>query len=436
MRGGRELPKPARRPQVGTGRKRVAASGASLPTLGSHSLWLMKVKCQPEDFQVEELTDFPLDGGPYAVYRLTKRGVGTPEAVELVARCWNLPRRRIAYGGLKDRHALTTQHVTIHAGPQRNLTRPNLTLEYLGQASRPFQPSDIRANRFVVVVRDVRPSQVPVVERALQAVETDGLANYFDDQRFGSVGASGQFVAVPWCRGDYERALWLALAEPYEHDRSDEKRQKRLLRQHWGDWARCKELLGRSHRRSLVSFLADRPNDFRGALARLRQDLRSLYLAAFQSHVWNRLLAEVLRQECGDERLVPVRLRFGPVPFPCGLSEAERGRLSELTLPLPSARIRHEIGPYGPLVERILSDYGLTLRQMRVKYPRDSFFAKGWRRAWVVPSSLSWQFEPDERYSGHSKVTLRFELPRGSYATLLVKRLAAETEREGCDEPE
>ena len=41
----------------------------------------MKQKSLPEDFRVEELTDFAPTEGPYAFYRLTKRGLGTPEAI-------------------------------------------------------------------------------------------------------------------------------------------------------------------------------------------------------------------------------------------------------------------------------------------------------------------------------------------------------------------
>ena len=51
----------------------------------------------------------------------------------------------------------------------------------------------------------------------------DGVPNYFDDQRFGSLGASGEFIAKPWCLGDYERALWLALAEHNPHDRPGDR---------------------------------------------------------------------------------------------------------------------------------------------------------------------------------------------------------------------
>lgn len=90
-----------------------------------------------------------------------------------------------------------------------------------------------------------------------------GVPNYFDDQRFGSLGQSGEFIAVPWCRGDYERALWLALADPNEHDRPEDRKEKQLLRDRWGDWLGLKTDMPRGSRRSIVTFLVDHPTDFR-----------------------------------------------------------------------------------------------------------------------------------------------------------------------------
>ena len=45
--------------------------------------------------------------GRYSFYRLSKRDLGTIEAVEAICRRWNLSGRRVSYAGLKDRHAST-----------------------------------------------------------------------------------------------------------------------------------------------------------------------------------------------------------------------------------------------------------------------------------------------------------------------------------------
>ena len=168
----------------------------------------MKLKRQAEDFQVEEL---PLvtagDRGRFTLYRLTKRGMGTLEAVEAVCRRWNLAGRRVSYGGLKDKHALTVQYLTIAEGPHRALHESSFDLEPLGRVERPYGPDQFRGNRFVVVLRDLSATALESAVKALGELPRDGLPNYFDDQRFGSVGFDGGFIAQAWLVGDqHERS--------------------------------------------------------------------------------------------------------------------------------------------------------------------------------------------------------------------------------------
>lgn len=389
----------------------------------------MKVKRQPEDFCVTELTDVAAtQRGPFALYRLTKRGLGTPEAIDAILRRWKLPRNRVSYAGLKDRHAVTVQHLTIQRGPPRDLQQSHLTLEYLGQAQQAFGPADIRANRFEIVLRSLSDEAAARAHDALADVARDGVPNYFDDQRFGSVGPSGEFIGARWIKGDYERCLWLAFAEEHPFDRSREKEEKRLLREHWGRWPECKALLERSHRRSIITFLADRPGDFRGAWARVNVDLRRLYLSAFQSELWNRILAEFLRQECAAQDLATVELRTQSVPFIRQLSDdALRTRLQAAQLPLPAARQKLEEGPIKELAERVVHHAGLEWRELRVKYPRDSFFSKGWRQAVIEPQEVRADIADDELDLPKRRLSLAFTLPRGSYATIVIKRLTAVT---------
>jgi tRNA pseudouridine13 synthase len=267
------------------------------------------------------------------------------------------------------------------------------------------------------------------VDRARQAldeVRRQGVPNYFDDQRFGSVSGGGEFIAKLMVLGRYEEALRLALAAPYEFDRAEQKREKAILAECWGDWPRCKERLPRSHARSLVDYLCSHPTDFRGALQRLRPELGPLYLSAYQSHLWNRTLALCLRDLAGPDRLVPVRLRLGEYPFHRGLDDEQLRRLEALTLPLSSARLKLDPDdPRGEWVRSALKDEGLELEQMKLKGFRELFFSKGERPALCLPRELGKATEADEVHPKKRKMVLSFELPRGSYATLVVKRLAA-----------
>jgi tRNA pseudouridine13 synthase len=249
------------------------------------------------------------------------------------------------------------------------------------------------------------------------------VPNYFDDQRFGSLGESGQFIAESWCRGDYERTIWLAIAEPNARDSSHGRDDKRLLREHWGDWRRCRELLRAPDRQKIAAFLDDQRGDFRRAIALVRQDQRSLWLAAYQSHLWNRILATVLHQTCRPEQLALQTIAQSAVPFYQSLDADQAALLKEMFLPLPSARLHLESEPLRALYDRVLAEAGTALRQIRVKYPRDSFFSKGERPALFQPREVQAAPDADELYPGRRKLTLRFALPRGSYATILIKRL-------------
>src|SRR5207247_10921035 len=122
----------------------------------------------------------------------------------------------------------------------------------------------------------------------------------------------------------YEAALKQALAMPYEFDRSAQKKEKALLRSRWGAWTTLKEQLPRGHARSLIDYLVHHPSDFKGALERLRPELRGLYLSAYQSYLWNRMLAGWLTEHVPPAQLLSVRLRLGDVPMPRRLEAEQR----------------------------------------------------------------------------------------------------------------
>jgi tRNA pseudouridine13 synthase len=438
----------------------------------------MKLKQQPDDFQVEELTSVVPSDGPYALYRLEKRGWSTPDALAALRRRWRMEPRRISYGGLKDRHAATVQYLTIFHGPRRNLHHHGVTVNYLGQVAAPYTSGDIQANRFRLTLRDLSPEDRPALSTRLTLLEREGVPNYFDDQRFGSVipphpnpppqggrekektpppggreqdnppppggrenkgslppgggglGWGGEFIARLLVQGRFEEALRLALTAPYEYDRAAQKAEKRLVAKHWGDWQRLKDALPRSHARSLVDYLRVHPGDFRGAVARLRPELRGLYLSAYQSYLWNRMLAAWLRLHLRPEQLRPMALRLGVVPFLQNVDTEQITELAALHLPLPSARLKlEESDPRAGVVRRVLAEEGLELRQMQIKGIREMFFSRGDRAALCLPRGLRREFSSDENHGGRDKLTLGFDLPRGSYATLLIKAIARDANR-------
>lgn len=384
----------------------------------------MKLKCQPDDFRVEELTDArPGPSGRYTFYRLTKRDQGTIEAVGEICLRWNLSGRQVSYAGLKDRHAATIQYLTIAGGPSRSMRTPRFELEPMGRLAQPYSSRQLIGNRFEVVLRALDASEMERARAEVEDIPRVGLPNYFDDQRFGSVGRGGEFAAEAWLHGDHERALKLAIADPSPSDRAATRAEKAILRDQWGNWAEAKRRLPRSSARSIVTYLVDHPADTRGAFARIRRELRMLYFSAFQSHLWNLVLAGWLERHAAPGELARVDLKVGTFPFPRRMRADRVEALRRLSLPLPSARTPRPEGPLGEVVEQVLAPWRLEWKDLRIKHLKDIFLSKGARPALFFPAHLQWEPRDDELHSGRLALRLAFELPKGSYATILVKRI-------------
>lgn len=383
----------------------------------------MKIKCRPSDFRVEEITRRTPGTGGYAFYELSKESLGTPEAVRLIAKHWDIPVEKISYGGLKDRHALTKQYLTIEGGRPENLRLKKCKLTYLGQTDRPYTPEDIEANRFKITIRHLTKQRAERSVEELRLVSREGFPNYFDEQRFGSVTTSGEFIACSWVKKEYERALWLALAAPQPFDRPHRREEKAFLRQHWGQWEDCLKHVRSKQTRRVLRFLIAHPGDFRRAMARIDPILRRLFVSAFQSAVWNRVLSRYLEQELPAQWLF--ELNVGKDKLKCyrGIPPEVAERLHQQVIPLPSARTRNMPERLRQLTEEVLAQWGLALKQMKLRYPRDTFFSAGDRPVAIVPREVSWGIHKDELYENRRKLVMAFELPRGAYATILIKRI-------------
>jgi tRNA pseudouridine13 synthase len=320
------------------------------------------------------------------------------------------------------------QYLTIYDGPSVSIDNPAFSLEHLGRLDHPYQPAHFRGNRFDVVIRDLSADAARRALDAVRSIEADGLPNYFDDQRFGSVGYSGQFIAHAWLTGDAERALELALAEANPSDRAAAKAQKAILRQCWGNWSEAKARLERSPSRSIVTYLVDHPTDFRGAFARMRRELRTLYFSAFQSHLWNLILARMIEHSTRPDQRITIALKAGLFPFGSGLDPDQAGALRDWQIPLPSSRNPLPEGTRGQVIAEVLAAYQLTWPDFRVRHLKDVFFSKGSRPALVFPAHLAAAVADDEMHRGKKSLRLSFELGKGSYATIMVKRITAGAE--------
>lgn len=391
----------------------------------------MKLKTIPEDFFVEELPfSFPTEAarGEYSFYRLEKKNWTTPDALSAVRRRWEIPMNRMGWGGLKDRHAHTIQYFSVYRGPRRGMEHSTFTVEYLGVRDHPYSTSDFYGNRFKLILRDLQVEERASLTSAFTELEQTGVVNYFDDQRFGSVTDGRSFIAREMVMENYEGALKLALCGEYAYDPKEAREEKETLRKYWNEWTECRAHLERGHARSLVCYMQEHPLDFKGAVLRLRPELQGLYLSAWQSHLWNRMVSRALETRLPASQLTTLKLKTADVVTPKRIPAEQLEFWEKSILPLVSARLKPQEGAWWTeVVDTIMKEEGVELAKMKIRGADKPFFSRGERSISLRPSNVTWAIADDERHRNRQKMKLEFELPRGAYATMVVKFLHSAT---------
>ena len=385
----------------------------------------MKLKQKPEHFQVEELLrEGPAASGPYALYRLTKTDMTTPEAASALARELRVPPGCVSYAGLKDRHAETVQHMAAKGGPARAAGGNRWRAEFVGFRAGPLDGRDILANRFGVVLNAMTDEALARIEARRGTLDRFGLVDYFGDQRFGSARHGRGFVAAEFVRGRQDEALKLAIATEARKDTKAVKVFRRHVADRWGRWEECLAGLPRHPDRAAVEHLArGRPRDYLGAFARLPYSFQQFCVMAYQSHLWNETARGMLEAALPPDRLLRAGSAAGEMVFPAPSAAIPDSLRPETPVPLLARKTVLQ-GPAGDAAARVLEREGIALANLRLGRLRRPFFGAGERPLAVPVRDFSVSPpQPDPASSGRWTVKLRFLLPPGSYATVLVRML-------------
>ncbi|MCP4540499.1 MAG: tRNA pseudouridine(13) synthase TruD [Chloroflexi bacterium] len=388
----------------------------------------MRYKVQPEDFDVEEQTRLSfVPQGSFAVYRVRKQGVTTMSVQAQMARALNVPQSNVIFPALKDKDAITTQHAAVRGTGPTQLTGNGYRAEFLGRIPRPLSPADIVANRFTIVLRDLSEEETEHIQKRLPQMDRFGLPNYFDQQRFGSLAPGQDHIGKRILRRDTEGALRAYLTLPFVGDPRPVRKFKTFAANHWKDWDALFDAAPRpSNYRSVLTYLRDHPypteTESRKALNLITRRLLSIYLSAYQSLLWNRIAARQLVErlekisthvEIADEQLplyheMPAHLEHG----------------LNLTISLPNHRAVYADPDLATIVAHVLAEEGLALNDLKARILKKAYLSKGKRALLLLPqNTFISPPEPDDRFPGRNKLTFAFTLPRGSYATLVVKVL-------------
>ena len=319
-----------------------------------------RIRTEPEDFEVEEIPLFPLTGdGPFSYLWIEKRNLNTADVLRALAQASGVAPREVGYAGRKDRRALTRQWFSL---PKKAADRmKDLPLEGARILAR-----NIHRDR--LGVGQLWGNRFRLLVREVD--ETTGRKAAAELERMGEVGLPNRYGP-----------------QRFGRDGKNAERGARLLQQD-----------------------------------RLKGDRRQAWLmvSALQSAVFNRVLE---RRPVAVWELLPgdlVRVEGSGDLLPVENPEEFAERLSAFevspTGPIFGGKMKRPTGAVAVLEAAAMMEYGLP-GNGHMALPRGLRIYGDRRPLRVRPRSVRSEWRADR------SLYLTFELPAGSYATVLLDEL-------------
>ncbi|MEA2047173.1 MAG: tRNA pseudouridine(13) synthase TruD [Campylobacterota bacterium] len=144
------------------------------------------------DFTVEEIPLYPFSGeGEHLVLYVRKKDLTTWEMLDILSNHVGIRRRDMGYAGLKDKHAMTLQYVSVlalHEEKLKAFTHEKIKILSMVRHSNKIRVGHLKGNRFNIRLKKVLGVQKDKLDSVLKWIKANGVPNYFGNQRFGVEG--------------------------------------------------------------------------------------------------------------------------------------------------------------------------------------------------------------------------------------------------------
>lgn len=397
------------------------------------------IKQRPEDFLVDEQPAYAPSGEGEHIYLLVqKRGMSTMEMLRVIARHFGVPARAVGYAGLKDKHAITRQVVSVHAPGKKPEDFPMLAHErvsvlWADRHTNKLRPGHLRGNRFSIKVRNVQPTHVRAAWSVLRRLREVGSPNRIGTQRFGMLGnnhAIGRAIVL----GAWDTAVQELLGPNAQRPDFNARARELFVQGKHREAIQEYPLQATIETRVLHQLALGK--DARRALLSVDDTTLRFYLTAFQSYVFNRVLDQRVREgalatlRAGDLALKHENHAVFPVDEATLADATTAQRLERMEIspsgPMWASSMTRAGGEADAREVAALAELGLTPEQLLAFDQRSPRLAlEGKRRPLRVPV-IDPEVEGGVDEHG-AYVRCAFELPRGAFATEVMREVMKPT---------
>lgn len=245
-------------------------------------------------------------------FTLHKENKDTMEAVNVLTKLMRVPNKLVRYAGTKDRRAVTCQRLSISGVNLERLNALNRTLK--GMIIGGYKYSDVsmnlgelNGNEFHIVIRDAKvdpacgKSLNEVLEAGSKSLVDNGFVNYYGLQRFGTFSISTHTIGKELLLGNWRAAIEMILSDQ-ENILPASKEARQLWAQNRDPYEAMKKMpkqciAENAILHTLSNHRKEESGDFgngayHDAIMKIPRNLRTMYVHAYQSYVWNKVASK------------------------------------------------------------------------------------------------------------------------------------------------
>ena len=407
-----------------------------------------KIKSKAEDFVVQEILKnhivlplhksnhfcLPLTNtGNYIRAILVKNDLDTLSSIKLLSQRLKIPFSYFNYLGLKDAKALTSQLISFpYNGASPLISSNDIKLLYAACSSIPVKSHELWGNRFNVTIHVPSPSSYDELLKKLsfliKYISSNGVIAYFGHQRFGTTKPYTYEIGRAIVKDDFEKAVNLVLSSKIGRQITSKTISHNFASRHL------------IFERSVFESIKQNGSNYIRAFKFIPKQVQRLFIHSYQSYLFNRIVSRRISLNLPlDEALIGDLVGFprsGSVMlsdvFEVNASNVDkvnryikRGVLTPV-YPILGYGTKHL--PKKAAGEPILSILG------EEKIRGDDFHiqqlpylsAKGYYRP-LIFNVHALSISNSRLSSLGASITLRFELRKGFYATIVLREIIKAT---------
>ena len=232
---------------------------------------------------------------------LIKVGISTFDALNFLAENLEIKPKRIAYAGLKDDNAVTSQRfVFLDCNPAlfekiKKISSTDIFLSNFSIGQKNIWRGELFGNRFTIFVRTQEKVDEKIFSQKIEKIQNEGFLNFYQTQRFGYPRFLSHTLGKLILQGRYKETVFYFFTSSGLQEIGLIKEKRREAGNFFEDWEKMEEIFSElpfTFRKELelLSYLKKEPKDFISALI-FFQDQTKFWVYAYASYLFNQILS-------------------------------------------------------------------------------------------------------------------------------------------------